>query len=89
MLYISTVYRHTVFICFHLELSGEENQGQGQGRYEGNVRSEIRFLEVLLFLNFSGYYAFNIIKIPSISRIQILRHVPCFMFTLEYLEYIL
>jgi hypothetical protein len=59
---ISTGYRFTVFIYFNLDFSGEENQGQG--RYEGNVRSEVRFLEGLLLLHFLGYYLFNIIKIP-------------------------
>jgi hypothetical protein len=61
MLCISTVYRFTVFLYFNLEFSGEENQGQG--RYEGNVRSEVRFSEVLLLLHFPGDYLFGIIKI--------------------------
>jgi hypothetical protein len=46
---------------------GQRNQGQGC--YEGNVRSEVLFSEVLLLLHFSGYYLFNIIEIPSMSRI--------------------
>jgi hypothetical protein len=53
---------YSVYII-NLEFSGNENQGQG--RYEENVRSEVRFSEVLLLLYFSGYYLFNIIKIPS------------------------
>jgi hypothetical protein len=52
MVCMSTVYRFTVFIYFNLEFSGEENQGQGQGRHEENVRSEIQFSEVLLLLHF-------------------------------------
>jgi hypothetical protein len=40
-------------------------RNQGQGRYEGNVRSEVRFSEILFLFHFSGYYFFNIIKIPS------------------------
>jgi hypothetical protein len=87
MVCISTVYRFIVFIYFNLEFPGEENQDQGC--YEGNVRSEVRFLEVLLLLHFSGYYLFNIIKIPSISQIQILRHIPFIKLTSEYFEYIL
>jgi hypothetical protein len=63
MICISTVYRFTVFIYFNLEFSGEENQGQDC--YEENVTSEFRFSEVLLLLDFSGYYLSNIIKIPS------------------------
>jgi hypothetical protein len=86
MVCISTVYRLIVFIYFNLEFSGEENQGQG---CEGNVSSELRFSEILLLLYFPGDYLFNIIKIPTISRIQILRHVLAFMLTSEYLEYIL
>jgi hypothetical protein len=62
---------------------------QAQGCYEGNVRSEFRFSEVLLLLHFLGYYLFNIIEIPSISWIQILRHIPFFKLKSEYLEYIL
>jgi hypothetical protein len=54
MVFISTVYRFTVFIYFNLKFSGEGNQGQG--RYEGNVRSEVRFSEVLLLLYFPGDY---------------------------------
>jgi hypothetical protein len=77
----------TMVIYFNLEFSRIENQGQS--RYEGNVRSEGQFSEVLVLLYFSGYYLFNIIKIPSISWIQILRHIPFFMLTSEYLEYIL
>jgi hypothetical protein len=87
MVCISTVYRLTVFIYFNLEFSRIELQGQG--RCEGNVRSEVRFSEVLLLTHIPGYYLFNIIKIPSISRIQILRHTPFFMLMSEYLEYIL
>jgi hypothetical protein len=64
-------------------------RNQGQGRYEGNVRPEVPFLEVVALLHFSGYCLFNIIKIPSISQIQILRHIPFFMLTSEYLEDIL
>jgi hypothetical protein len=41
------------------------------------------------FAPFLGYYLFNIIKISSISRIQILRHIPFFKLTSEYLEYFL
>jgi hypothetical protein len=78
---------YSVHKYLNLEFSGEENQGQG--RYEGNVTAEVRFSEVLLLLYFSGYYLFNIIKIPSISRIPILRHIPLFMLMSEYLEYIL
>jgi hypothetical protein len=63
MVCISMVYRITVFIYFNLVFSGEENQGQG--RYEENVTSEVRFLEVLLLLYFPGHYLSNIIKIPS------------------------
>jgi hypothetical protein len=85
--FISIVYRFIVFIYFNLEFLGEENQGQG--RYEGNVRSEVRFSEDLLLLYFSGLLLFNFIKIPSISRIQILRHIPSFKLTSEYIEYIL
>jgi hypothetical protein len=48
MVCISRVYRCTVFIYFNLEFSGMENQGQGC--YEGNVRSEVRFSEALLLL---------------------------------------
>jgi hypothetical protein len=76
-----------MFIYLNLEYSGEENQDQS--RYEENVRSKVRFSEVILLLHFSGYYLFNIIQIPSISRIQILRHIPFFKLTSEYLEYIL
>jgi hypothetical protein len=47
----------------NLKFSGEENQGQGH--YEGNVTSEVRFLEVLLLLYFPGDYLSKIIKIPS------------------------
>jgi hypothetical protein len=79
MVCIGTVYRFSVFIFFNLEFSGEENQGQGS--YEGNVRSEVRFSEVLLFLYFPGDYFYEIIKTSSISRIQILRHVPFFVIT--------
>jgi hypothetical protein len=64
-------------------------RNQGQGRYEGNVRSEVRFSEGLILLHFSGDYLSNIIKILSVSRIQILRHIPFFKLTSEYLEYIL
>jgi hypothetical protein len=53
------------------------------------MRSEVRFSEVALLIHFSGYYLFNIIKIPSMSRIQILLHIPFFKLTSEYLEYIL
>jgi hypothetical protein len=63
MVCISAVYRFTVFIYFKLEFSGEENQSQG--RYDGTVRSEIRFSEVLLLLYFPGNYFSNINKIPS------------------------
>jgi hypothetical protein len=87
MVCISTVYSFAMFIYFNLEFSGEENQGQGL--YEENVTSEFRFSEVFLLLHFSGSYLFNITKIPSISRIQILRHIPFFKLTSEYLEYIL
>jgi hypothetical protein len=79
MVCISTVYRFTVFIYFNLKFSGIENQGQGC--YEGNVRSEARFSEVLLLLSFPGDYFYDIIKTPSISRIQILCHVPFFVLT--------
>jgi hypothetical protein len=48
---------------FNLEFSGEENQGQGC--YEGNVTSEVRFSEVIPLLHFPGDYLSNIIKIPS------------------------
>jgi hypothetical protein len=58
----------------------------GQGRYEENVSSVVRLSEGLHLLHFSGYYHFDIIKIPSISRIKILRHVPFFKITSEYLE---
>jgi hypothetical protein len=46
MVCISTGYSFTVFIHFNLEFSGEENQGQGC--YERNVRSVVRFSEILL-----------------------------------------
>jgi hypothetical protein len=46
------------------------------------------FSEFLLLLHKSGCYLFNIIKIPSISRIQILRRIPFFKLTSEYLDYI-
>jgi hypothetical protein len=54
MVCISKGYRFTVFIPFYLKYLGKENQGQG--RDEGNVRSEVRFSELLLLLHFSGYY---------------------------------
>jgi hypothetical protein len=38
---------------------------QGQGCKERNVRSKVRFSEVLLLLYFPGDYLSNIIKIPS------------------------
>jgi hypothetical protein len=38
----------TVFIYFNLEFLRMENQGQGC--YEGNVRSEFRFSDVLLLI---------------------------------------
>jgi hypothetical protein len=63
MVCISTVYRFTVFIYFNLEFSCEKNQGQGC--YEGNVRSVVRFSEVHFLLYFLGDYLFNIIVIPS------------------------
>jgi hypothetical protein len=63
MVCISTVYRFTVFLYFNLDFSLEENQGQG--RYEGNVISEVRFLESLLSLYFPVDYHSYIIKIPS------------------------
>jgi hypothetical protein len=50
MVCISTVYRFTLFIYFNFEFTGGENQGQG--RYEENVRSEVRFSEVLILLYF-------------------------------------
>jgi hypothetical protein len=53
---------YSVYI-FNLEFSGEENQGQGY--YEENVTSEVRFSEILLLLYFPGDYLSNIIKIPS------------------------
>jgi hypothetical protein len=53
------------------------------------MTSEFRFSEVLFLLYFPGDYLSNIIKIPSISRIQILRHVAFFVLTSEYLEDIL
>jgi hypothetical protein len=86
MVCISTVYRFTMFMYFNSEFSGEEINFNFA---EGNVRSQVRFSEVFLLLHFSGCYLFNIIKIPSISRIQILCHVPFFVLTPEYLEYIL
>jgi hypothetical protein len=46
-----------------MEFLGEENQGQG--RYVGNVTTEVRFSEILLLLFFPGEYLSNIIKIPS------------------------
>jgi hypothetical protein len=63
MVCINTVYCFTVFIYFYLEFSGEKNQGQG--RYEGNVTSEVRFSEALLLLYFPGDYLSIIIEIPS------------------------
>jgi hypothetical protein len=39
---------------FNLAFSGDSNLGQGQGRFEGNVRSEVRFSEVLFFAVFPG-----------------------------------
>jgi hypothetical protein len=84
---MKTWYRFTVFIYFNLEYPGEEKQGQGC--YGENVTSEVRFSEVLLLLYFPVDYLFDIIKIPSMSRTQILRHVPFFVLTSEYLEYIL
>jgi hypothetical protein len=77
------LHKHSIpiamFIYLNLEFSGEENQGQS--RYEGNVRSEVRFSEVLLLLYSPGDYLYNINKIPSISRIQILRPIPFFKLT--------
>jgi hypothetical protein len=84
MVCLITVYRCTLFMFFKLEFSGIVNQGQGC--YEGNVRSEVRFSEVLPLLHFSGYYLFSIIDVPSISWIRILRHIPFFKLTSEYLS---
>jgi hypothetical protein len=46
------MHKHSVplysVLYFNLEFSGIKNQGQGC--YEGNVRSEVRFSEVLLLL---------------------------------------
>jgi hypothetical protein len=67
MVCIGTVYRCTVFIYFNLEFSRIENQGQGC--YEENVTTEVRFSEVLLLLYFPGDYFYDIIKTPSKSRI--------------------
>jgi hypothetical protein len=76
MVCISTVYLFTVLTYSDLEFSDKENQDQS--RYEGNVTSEVRFSEVLLLFHFPGDYLFNIIKITSISPIQILRlHSSC------------
>jgi hypothetical protein len=75
-----------MFMYFNLEISGEEIKVKVAMR---ETWSEVRFSEILLLLHFSEYYLFIIIKIPSISRIQILRHIPFFKLTSEYLEYIL
>jgi hypothetical protein len=69
------VYRFTMFIYFNLEFSGEKIK----------VKVEVRGL----ILGRSSFASINIIKIPSISRIQILRHISFFKLTSEYLEYIL
>jgi hypothetical protein len=53
------------------------------------VKTEILLVEVLLWIHFPGYYFMNIIKIPSMLRIQILHHISFFKLRSEYLEYIL
>jgi hypothetical protein len=76
-----------MFMNFNMEFLGIENQGQGC--YQGNVRSEVRFSEVVLLLDFSGWYFTSYIKIPSKLRIQILRNILFFNPNSENLEYIL
>jgi hypothetical protein len=53
------------------------------------LRSEVRFLGVVLLLHFSRCYFISIIKIPKILRIQILRHISFLNATSENLAYIL
>jgi hypothetical protein len=77
---------HYLMKRFNLKISGHEIKVKVAMRETSGQRCDSRKFS---FCFMFGILNFNIIKITSISGIQILRHIPFFKLTLEYLEYIL